>query len=109
MRASYKFTVPPTHDVGSYSGTCTASYGETYRQNALSDYNSVRAHDGHPPLFKMPAGTTYTRIYEWEIQVFTSEGWECVNTEDNRKEALMSLREYRNNQPDRYRIKRVAA
>lgn len=61
-RPTYKFTVPPTREVGSYSGTCSASWGETYQQNALSDYNSVRAHDGLEPLKKMPAGTRYVRV-----------------------------------------------
>jgi hypothetical protein len=61
-RASYRFTVPPTRHVGSYSGNCSASYGETYRQNALADYNSARAHDGLPPLSRMPNGTRYKRV-----------------------------------------------
>jgi hypothetical protein len=60
--ASYIFRVPPTHRIGSYKGTCRAGLHETFNQNALSDYNQVRAHDGHPPLAKMPRGTTYTRI-----------------------------------------------
>ncbi len=59
---TYRFTVPPTWNVGSYSGNCRAAYGETYRQNALSDYNSCRAHDGHPPLSRMPRGTRYSEI-----------------------------------------------
>jgi hypothetical protein len=98
-RRSYKFTVPPTHDVGSYSGTCTSSLGETYRQNALSDYNSVRAHDGHPPLFKMPNGTTYTSLYEWEVQQWSSGGWECVYTATTRAEAASVMKDYRINTP----------
>lgn len=62
MKNTYKFTVPPTHDVGSYSGTCSTSYGETRAQSALWDYNSARAHDGLPPLSRMPAGTVYRAI-----------------------------------------------
>lgn len=62
MSNSYIFTVPPTRNVGSYSGTCRTSYGETYRQHALWDYNSVRAHDGLPPITRMPPGTKYQRV-----------------------------------------------
>lgn len=58
----YRFTVPPTNDVGSYSGTCATSWCESYRKEALRDYNSCRAHDGLPPLSRMPAGTVYTPI-----------------------------------------------
>jgi hypothetical protein len=61
-RTTYRFTVPPTAEQGSYSGNCSASYGETYRQNALADYNSARWHDGLPPLSRMPKGTRYKRV-----------------------------------------------
>ena len=91
-----KFTVPPTHDVGSYSGTCSASYGETIAQSALWDYNSCRAHDALPPLSRMPAGTTYHRkpapVYinrKGQGQV------ETVDEFDTRKEARAMLAEYR--------------
>ena len=60
--ALYRFTVPPTSEQGSHVGTCRASLRETYRQNALSDYNSARAHDGLPPLARMPRGTSYRRL-----------------------------------------------
>jgi hypothetical protein len=96
---TYKFTVPPTHDVGSYSGTCTASARETYRQNALRDYNSVRAHDGHPPVFKMPDGTTYTRVYEWEVDQWYPGRWERVHTATTRAEAAQVMKVYRANTP----------
>lgn len=56
---TYTFTVPPTNEVGSYKGTARACYGETLAQNALSDYNSCRAHDGLEPLRRMPNGTRY--------------------------------------------------
>lgn len=58
----YRFTVPPTAKQGSHSGTCAANGSETYRANALWDYNSARAHDGLPPLARMPRGTRYERI-----------------------------------------------
>ncbi len=57
---TYKFTVPPTAQVGSYSGNCRSAYGQTYRQDALSDYNSCRSHDGLEPVARMPKGTKYS-------------------------------------------------
>lgn len=41
---------------------------------------------------------------EWEIQGNYGYGWECENTEDTRKDALRSLREYRENGSGQYRI-----
>lgn len=58
----YKVTVPPTNDQGSFTCRATSSYRETAQQNALWHYNSARAHDGQPPLTRMPAGTVYTRV-----------------------------------------------
>lgn len=63
----YRFTVPPTAEQGSHAGTCSASARETYRQNALADYNSARAHDGLPPLSRMPRGTRYARIRTYPL------------------------------------------
>lgn len=59
---TYRFTVPPTMEQGGYVGTCRSGYGETYRQHALWDYNSARAHDGLPPLSRMPKGTKYMKL-----------------------------------------------
>jgi len=59
---TYRVTVPPTRDQGSYTTTARNGYGRTYRADALIDYNSCRAHDGLPPLRRMPSGTTYRRI-----------------------------------------------
>ena len=58
----YKVTVPPTRDQGSFSCIASASYMETMKQNALWSYNSSRAHDGLPPLSRMPAGTVYDKV-----------------------------------------------
>lgn len=52
----FNVTVPPTSEQGSYV-TKAAD-----RAAALWDYNSARAHDGLPPLSRMPAGTKYERI-----------------------------------------------
>ena len=58
----YKVTVPPTRDQGSFSCIASASYMETMKQNALWSYNHSRAHDGQPPLSRMPAGTVYAKV-----------------------------------------------
>ncbi len=55
----YKFRVPPTKEVGSYSGVCSDSNQQTHQQDALWSYNSARAHDGLLPIKKMPRGTEY--------------------------------------------------
>jgi len=54
--------VPTTDDQGDSQFTCGGSLYETYRQNALHTYNSMRAHDGQAPLSRMPSGTHYTPI-----------------------------------------------
>lgn len=60
--SNYLCKVPVTEDQGPCKIVCSASYRETYRQNALWEYNSMRAHDGQQPLTRMPNGTTYTKI-----------------------------------------------
>lgn len=91
-----RFTVPPTAEMGSYSGNCSASYGETFRQCALWDYNSARAHDGLPPLSRMPAGTRYHAARAYYVN--TSRG-ETVDEFDDRKEARRCVGEYRTADP----------
>ena len=59
MSQTYHVTVPPTAEQGSYKTTAKAGYMQTMRQCALQDYNSCRAHDGLPPISRMPAGTKY--------------------------------------------------
>lgn len=108
----YTFTVPPTAEMGSYKATCSSSANETFRQNALWDYNNARQHDNLPPLSRMPAGTSYHRHYVFVIQQHTGKeyGWEDVNEETTRKEALRSVKEYRDNQPEYpARIRRKAS
>lgn len=64
-KISYYFVnVPPTMEQGSYKTTVRGSGRQTYRAEALQDYNSARAHDGLPPVARMPAGTTYTPVME---------------------------------------------
>jgi hypothetical protein len=59
MKPPVKFTVPPTREMGSYFGYASDAYAESLAQSALWDYNSARAHDGLPPLSRMPRGTVY--------------------------------------------------
>jgi len=59
----YRVIVPPTEEQGSYETTVTNNLSPfTKNAEALWDYNSARAHDGLPPLKRMPRGTTYTAI-----------------------------------------------
>lgn len=53
-----------------------------------------------------PYGFDYS-MYEFEIQFFCYGTWECVHTVETRNEAEQSLKEYRENQPGIYRIKKV--
>jgi hypothetical protein len=105
----YQFTVPPTYEMGSYSGTCSNNYTETYRKNALWDYNSARAHDGLPPLARMPSGTTYRALWDYDLEGNYGHGWEVLCSESTRKEAKQRLKEYRENEGGRYRIVRRPA
>ncbi len=68
--ARYKVTVPPTMEQGSYVTNVSDGYHQTVAQAALQDYNGCRAHDGLPPIRRMPAGTKYTRL--------KSAGWDEV-------------------------------
>lgn len=58
----YNVYVPPTHEMGDYRTVTHSTYSETVAQNALWDYNNARAHDGLPPLRRMPKGTVYTKV-----------------------------------------------
>ena len=88
-----KFTVPPTRNVGSYTGHASASNGETLAASALWDYNSARAHAGLAPLRRMPAGTRYFRP---TFIVRAGNGYtETVDQFDTWGEARAMLAEYR--------------
>jgi hypothetical protein len=110
--ARYNVTVPATDEQGSYTTVAADSYGQTFRACALQDYNSCRAHDGLPPVSRMPSGTKYdlirTTADSWEVQGNYGHGWECVTAEDTYKEAKERLKEYRENEggPFRLRLKR---
>jgi hypothetical protein len=96
MKTAILFTVPPTAHVGSYSGTASASYGETLAASALWDYNSCRAHDGLPPLSRMPAGTVYHKPARPVYINRKGDGYtETVDEFGTYKEARAMLTEYR--------------
>ena len=48
---------PPTHTQGDCKITGKAGFGETTRENALWQYNSMRAHDGLAPVSTLPPGS----------------------------------------------------
>ena len=102
----YSFTVPPTNDVGSYAGNCSAGYYETHRQNALADYNSCRAHDGLPPVKRMPNGTVYTPRVEFVLQGNYGYGWDDLTSHETKREAIEEARVYRENERASFRIVR---
>ena len=100
MKSTHRFTVPPTHEVGSHAGTCSASAGETLAASALWDYNSARAHEGLPPLSRMPAGTRYERLPAPVYVNRRGQGYlETVDQFDTRKEARAMITEYRMSDP----------
>lgn len=95
-----RFTVPATRQQGSHQGTASASRSETLAQSALWDYNSARAHDGLPPLSRMPAGTIYHRpAAPYYIQRRDGRQLETVDEFETRSEARDMLAEYRMNDP----------
>lgn len=106
MKSPTRFTVPPTSEVGSYSGTCSASFGETLAQSALWDYNSARAHDGLQPLSRMPAGTIYHKPARPVYINRIGRGYrETVDEFPTRREARAMLAEYLMSDPSgRYYI-----
>lgn len=98
--AKYIVTVPPTMDQGSYKFNVSDAC-QTVAKDALQDYNSSRARDGQEPLKRMPNGTAYTRMYEYDIQGYygAQYGYECVTTEETYREAKDQLKCYRENDP----------
>jgi hypothetical protein len=62
MKPTYICIVPVTREMGTFKTNCSACYMESYKANALWQYNSSREHDNLEPLTKMPAGTTYHKF-----------------------------------------------
>lgn len=105
----YTVKVPPTMEQGSYQTTVTGSHSQSYRAEALQDYNSARAHDGLPPITRMPAGTSYTPRVEFILQGNYGHGWEDLCAEETYKEAREQRKCYEANEGGNYRIVRRAA
>jgi hypothetical protein len=103
----YTVTVPPTMEQGSYKTIVKSGRSETLAQQALWDYNSARAHDGLPPVSRMPAGTRYTPQVEFVLQGRYGH-WEDLTSEETHKAAREQLKCYRENEGGTYRIIRRA-
>ena len=106
---NYTVTVPPTAQMGSYKTTVTSGRYETKAQQALWDYNNARAHDGLPPISKMPAGTSYAPQVTFDLEGDYGNGWEIVTSEETHKAAREQLKCYRENEGGTYRIIRRPA
>jgi len=95
-----RFTVPPTREQGSHTGTASATRSESLAQSALWDYNNARARDGLPPLRRMPAGTVYhTPAAPYYVQRRDGRNLETVDEFTTRQEAHAMLAEYRMSDP----------
>ena len=57
-----RYSIPPTLHVGSCIIVGQSGFGETARENALWEYNSMRRHDDLPPVKGFPQGTVSKRI-----------------------------------------------
>ena len=53
-----EYTFPNTKDMSQCQIIGTSSSMESAKENALWEYNSMRAHDGLKPINFMPRGTT---------------------------------------------------
>jgi hypothetical protein len=96
--------VPPTTEQGSYNVQIHPAANETVAAAALWVYNSARAHDGLPPLRRMPRGTTYTVKMDYIIQGYYPDNqgggsWEDETAEETRAAARQRLAEYGVNMP----------
>ena len=60
--AKYRVNVPPTMKIGSFTAIVSNEFDDTYKKDALWQYNSAREHDNLPPVKRMPKGTKYTRM-----------------------------------------------
>jgi len=96
---TYKLSVPPTMEQGGYNIEFTPAPNETPAACALWHYNSARAHDGLPPLRRMPKGTVYTVKREYILLANYGQGWEEETIEETHKDIVTRLREYRENAP----------
>jgi len=61
--AKYSVYVPPTMDQIEYDFVCTDNF-ISVAKDALQNYNSARAHDGQPPLNRMPKSMSSLAIMD---------------------------------------------
>lgn len=96
---TYKLSVPPTDEQGSYNIEFTPAPNVSPAAAALWHYNSARAHDGLPPLRRMPKGTTYRVKREYVLWADYGQGWEEETIESTHRDIISRLHEYRENAP----------
>lgn len=58
---TYEIRIPITPDQGPTRLEIHSPYLGSIRGEALRQYNSMRAHDGQPPLTRLPVGTKITK------------------------------------------------
>lgn len=76
---------------------------------AFCDYLDSLARNGEvsDALAQRATLTPARAVYEYEIHGNYGQGYECECSEDNRRDALARLREYRENGPGQYKLVRV--
>lgn len=57
-----EYHIPPTWSQGSCKIIGVSNCMESAYENALWEYNSMRAHDGQPPLGDLPRGTVERQL-----------------------------------------------
>lgn len=91
-----------------YAGTGRMHVTDT--RVAWCDYVDAQARAGviSPELAERATLQATPRVFEYQVQgnYGHGHGWECETTEDNRRDALARLREYRANGPGQYRLRR---
>ncbi len=71
MKSKFTVEVGPTWEQGN------TKFVADSRADALWEYNSMRAHDGLPPLKRMPKGTKYTRLVVRDVGYQPKTGDAC--------------------------------
>lgn len=66
-KVCYVVNVPPTREQGSYK-TFFCGRRTDVRSTALWEYNKARAHDGLPPVKRLPRGTKVSATREWRVR-----------------------------------------
>ena len=103
---NYKVITPLMLDISAHTINAKGNNIAEAKADALIDYNSSRAHDGLPPLEKLPRGTRIICDKKIYINSIRHGYHETVSTyslfehgADYRKEARKDLSEYRMSDP----------